>query len=666
MADMKAELQGEIDDDVEVEKLRAEGQEAAIRQEMATEAQRVDQKIADDIAAESALRVAEEQRIEGKVDAEAQRADAEEKRIVGLVEAEAEAARAAELKLTQDLAKEVEDRGKAVQDLSDKHDREMEAAANKVTEDLTALKTELQGEIDADVAAEAKLRKEADEALDERVKPLEAHVAAQPGVDAEQDRRIKALEDDVPVKQAAIEAAQAAADAAQADIDAVEKRLDDEGGLVDRIEANEANIARLDGAVDVEGSVKKQIKDAVDALNADAEVLEARVKANEDDIVDMKAEEAKIREDFVKADEEVLAAAKKHADDAITDLVDSAPDAMNTLNELAKAINDNKGIYDAWVVEHNQAMANMKEELQGEIDADVKVVADELAKQKDAEQVGTLANQIKVEKGRAEGVEAAIRGEMEVEAARVDKKIADDIKTEHDLRVAEEQRIEQECEAAMAQEVIDRNAAILVEQQRAEGKEGELLAAINKEVQDRESAVSGEASARQQADEAIGGRLDKLEAKVDVDGKSVADQIADLKSDLEGQMEAAAEAQLQKDNDQDKALTDAIAQEVEDRNAAIKLVNDELEKQKDPAQEGTLAKQIADEIVRAKAEEADIRADFAAEDQKLQAAIDLMKNADVEGTLASLIAALRSDLTAHLTTKPFDGDQKYDDLGPLS
>ena len=125
-------------------------------------------------------------------------------------------------------------------------------------------------------------------------------------------------------------------------------------------------------------------------------------------------------------------------------------------------------------------------------------------------------------------------------------------------------------------------------------------------------------------------------------------------------------ARDKKDGEQDQALTDAIAQEVIDRNAAIKVVSDELAKQKDPAQEGTLAKQIADEVVRAKAEEAGIIADFAAEDQKLQAAIDLMKNADVEGTLASLIAALRSDLTAHLTTKPFDGDQPYDDLGPLS
>ena len=38
-----------------------------------------------------------------------------------------------------------------------------------------------------------------------------------------------------------------------------------------------------------------------------------------------------------------------YTDNAITALVDSAPEAMNTLNELASAITENKGIYDAYV-----------------------------------------------------------------------------------------------------------------------------------------------------------------------------------------------------------------------------------------------------------------------------------------------------------------------------
>ena len=399
LEDEAAAIRGEMAEQHQAMNKAAEEAHQAIDKAMEDEAARVDKKIADDIAAESALRVAEEQRIAGLVNAEAQRADAEEKRIVGLVETEKGRAEAAELKLTQDLAKEVEDRGKAVQELSDKHDQEMEAAAEQVGKDLAALKAELQGEIDADVAAEAKLREAADKALDENViKPLQAHVAAQPGVDAEQDRRIKALEDDAPVKQAAIEAAQAAADQAQSEVDVVEGRA---LALEGRAEALEEDVARLDGAVDVEGSVKKQIKDAIDAVNTAAGNLEDRVEANE-------AKLAGLTNATVKAEiEAAQAAAEKHADDAITALVDSAPDAMNTLNELAKAINDNKGIYDAYIEEHNTAMNNLKSDLQKEIDADVKVVADELAKQKDAAQEGTLANKIKAEATRADAAEKA-------------------------------------------------------------------------------------------------------------------------------------------------------------------------------------------------------------------------------------------------------------------
>jgi len=648
MAQAHQEMNQAMQNAVAGEKERAEGQEAAIRQEMGVEAQRVDKKIADDIAAESALRVAEEQRIEGKVDAEAQRADAEEKRIVGLVEAEAEAARAAELKLTQDLAKEVEDRGKAVQDLSDKHDQEMEAAAEQVGKDLAALKQELQGEIDADVAAEAKLREDADKALDERVKPLEAHVAAQPGVDAEQDRRIKALEDDAPVKQAAIEAAQAAADQAQSEVDLVEGRA---LALEGRAEALEEDVARLDGAVDVEGSVKKQIKDAVDAINADAEALEARVKANEDDIVEMKAEEAKIREDFAAADAQVLADAKAHAEQKIADLVDSAPDAMNTLNELAKAINDNKGIYDAYVEEHNTAMNNLKADLQKEIDDDVKVVADELAKQKDAEQEGTLANQIKVEKGRAEGVEAAIRQEMAAEAQRVNQKIADDIAAESALRVAEEARIEKalEDEAAeirgeMAEQHQAMNEAAEQAHQAINKAMEDEAARVNKKIADD---IAAESALRVAEEARIEGKVDAEAQRADAEEKRIVGLVEAEKGRAEGKegellaainkevedRGAAVLAEQQRAEGQEAAirgeLSDAIAKEVEDRNAAIKVEAD-----------------------RAKAEEADIRADFAQADADLHATI----KGEMAAVIQSLVAEITEDGMLRIALGGIQGD----------
>ena len=49
--------------------------------------------------------------------------------------------------------------------------------------------------------------------------------------------------------------------------------------------------------------------------------------------------------------------AKSYADTKIAALVDSAPDAMNTLNELASAISDHQDVYDAYVTEMTTKLA---------------------------------------------------------------------------------------------------------------------------------------------------------------------------------------------------------------------------------------------------------------------------------------------------------------------
>ena len=79
--------------------------------------------------------------------------------------------------------------------------------------------------------------------------------------------------------------------------------------------------------------------------------------------------------DILKEQNNALEEAKNYADQKINDLIDGAPEAMNTLNELADAIKDNKDIYDAYVAQHVQDMAEMKAELQAEIDADVLIEA---------------------------------------------------------------------------------------------------------------------------------------------------------------------------------------------------------------------------------------------------------------------------------------------------
>ena len=265
---------------------------------------------------------------------------------------------------------------------------------------------------------------------EERMVDVEGFVAAQPAIDAEQDRRLGVLEGfvgkDVNGEEPAtglfleVDQAKAAADKAQGEVDAVELRVNalEEFKDAHSHEEMEQNIENLQAAVEAEvkkdgnrdvaiAAAKKAIEDAQKEVNED---FEERVAANE-------AKLAGLEKETVKAEiEAAQAAAEKHADDAITALVDSAPEAMNTLKELAKAINDNKDVYDGYVAEHATAMANMKTELQAEIDADVKVVSDELAKQKDAAQEGTLAKKIADEAARAKAEEERIVGLVEAEA----------------------------------------------------------------------------------------------------------------------------------------------------------------------------------------------------------------------------------------------------------
>ena len=79
--------------------------------------------------------------------------------------------------------------------------------------------------------------------------------------------------------------------------------------------------------------------------------------------------------DILKEQNNALEEAKEYADQKINDLINGAPEAMNTLKELSDAIKDNKDIYDAYVAQHVEDMADLKAELQSEIDADVLVEA---------------------------------------------------------------------------------------------------------------------------------------------------------------------------------------------------------------------------------------------------------------------------------------------------
>ena len=123
----------------------------------------------------------------------------------------------------------------------------------------------------------------------------------------------------------AAQAAHDAADAAQADVDAVEKRLDDEGGLVDRLEAAEAFVAAQPGVDEAQDERIKALEDANAEGGAVKEAIDA-VQDNLDKFVDETFEAYKkdaqdavdaVQGELDKFVDETFEAYKKDAQDAV-------------------------------------------------------------------------------------------------------------------------------------------------------------------------------------------------------------------------------------------------------------------------------------------------------------------------------------------------------------
>ena len=570
--------------------------------------------------------------------------------------------------------------------------------------------------------------------LVDRIEANEAFVAAQPAIDQEQDRRLKALEDAngeggavkeaIDAAQKAADDAQDAADAAQADVDVIEQRLDNEGGLVDRLEAvedfvdnhdhkpmedrldaleakfgegentvedmiadaqaaAEAEAARLDGvmqqalqaeidkkvakadydvkmkalddedariaglvatekgraegveqAINAEianmkdaskdGSLAKQIADEVVARQQADNGLDQRLQAVEKSIGDggdlekrVEANEAAI--EIINGEGE--GSIKK----AVADLVNGAPEALNTLDELAAALRDNADILDAVEEAFDNKLSSQKTALQKEIDDDVKVVADELAKQKDASQAGTLAKQIADEASRAAGQEAAIRGEF----ANADNAL----------------------KAALQKEIDD---DVLVETNRAKGVEKGLQDAIDA-INDAEDGIL--AKAKEHAD----GLDQAMDLRVDAVEQFVEDHDHEA---MEGRIEA-----LENANKENGAVANAIksAQDAADQAQrevdAVEGRMDTAEGEIDDLQEFVQEHDhsVMEQGIKDNKDAIDV---LNGDENKAGSVAAAVK---VEADRAKLAEeAIQKQINEGLKCVAFDGDTVYDDLAPLA
>ena len=414
--------------------------------------------------------------------------------------------------------------------------------ASGVLSSTTANMNSLQEALDQEKAdraaadeAEAEARELADTGLDNRIKALEellngsgnvneAILAVIERLAAEEQRslakdnehdsaiadhksRLETIEGEVGVEGSikhAVNEEKVRAEAKEAELDAaikaeasradteekrIDKKLDDEiaargvaeEALSQRITANKNAIDLLNADENTEGSVAKDIKDA-----------EARVKVVTDKL-DGRMTGAEARLDVIQGEGE--GSIKK----AVADLVDGAPETLDTLNELAAALRDDKDVLTAIETAFN-----------GKLDAEKQARE---AKEKEHE-------------GRMEDIEKALAQEVQ------DRK--DAVPQEANARIAEDEKL---------------SGRISVIEGIIEGDEGTTLKDIIEDIAENAQAIETETKERKAADEAIQAQLNKVDGDAQTDG-SFRNAIA-----------AQAATQLAKDNAQDarvKALEDKV------------------------------------------------------------------------------------------------------------
>ena len=305
--------------------------------------------------------------------------------------------------------------------------------------------------------------------------------------------------------------AQAAAEAAQGEVDALEVRV----GTLEAIN-HEAYIAADEQVL---ASAKEHAQGLADAEKERAEGVEAEL-AGRLDIVEAIAHHSHenkevldgITAEKVAAWDGAEQAAKDYADQQITALVDSAPEAMNTLGELAQAIKDHGDVYTAYVAE-------VSEDLEGKVD-------------------------------KVEGSRLVSEEEIAAFEAKADMS---------DVQAAQEaaEKVATDGDAAL-------QAQINALKGETEGSIAEQIGAAKEELQGKIDEVAGDVQAAQQAaDDAQADATQALADAATADGKAVAAQgTADQAVQDAATAQAAAEAAQTTANQgvQDAATAQAAAE----------------------------------------------------------------------------------------------------------
>ena len=310
--------------------------------------------------------------------------------------------------------------------------------------------TEMQAEIDANKTAINVLNGAADKEGSVAKAVADAKAALQGQINAVVTKNGE--------QDTAIEAAQQQADKGVSDAAAVAARAT---ALEAKDVAHEGRLNGVEGRLDVlegdgEGSVAKAVEDAASNLQGQVDVIKGEIGKKAAD------EQAAtgLYKVIADGDAKSLADAKAYADQKITALVNGAPEAMDTLNELAKAISDHQGVYDAYVQTVTAELAKKVDKVEGS-----RLVAEtEIAKFNAKAEVADVNQALEDAKGYTDEKIAPIvtkNGEQDTAIAaaktQADKGVADAAAVATRATALEEDVADHETRIAAVEKVADDN-----------------------------------------------------------------------------------------------------------------------------------------------------------------------------------------------------------------
>ena len=499
------------------------------KERLAKLAQALDSRAKAAVAAEKERALAAEQAIEAKANANAQAIEAMKHAETGILAEAKKFAGEEDAKLKQELQGEIDAVEGRVETLEGIVSGEEGKTLGQIIEDVAANAKAIEDEV--------KKGGNRDQAIEAAIEPVQGEVDALEG-------RMNAVEE---FKQGhSHEGLQGEIDAVEGRMDAVEEFVEGHSheGLQGEIDAVEGRVGALEtfknghdhsvmeqGIAANKAAIEQEVKDRGEAV----EGVQAAVDAVEADV-------AQVKLDMAAGDAKALEDAKKYADEKITALVDSAPDAMNTLNELATAIGAHQEVYDAYVAEVSGKLANKVDKIEG----------------------SRLVAETEI---------AAFNAKAEVKA------VEDALQAAKDYADAEDAKIEKEVADIKAKDAEqDRRLADLEDMMGLGGEEGQksALEEIREDIValgEKDTALQGEIDAVEQRLDADGGLVDRLEAVEEFKQGHSHEGLQGEIDAAEGRLdtlEAFVQAHSHETMEQGIAANKAaIEKEVEDRDAAI-------------------------------------------------------------------------------------------------